>query len=401
MTESITQVAQQACEAVQGAGLQAPERILFGPGQSRRLAEISASFAVGRKALIVVGGEHALQSGLAEQTRAALHEHDVEAFVFSGVDQEPTVEIVDRAAERARSFGAALVVCLGGGSVIDCAKAVAAMAENEGSVRDYLEGLGTGRQIVQDPLPVVAVPTSVGTGAEMTKNAVIGVPERGLKRSLRHALIMPRVAVIDPELTFSAPAHVTAQGGMDAVTQLIESCISVRRRQETTRFALLGLRWPRTALRDCVSTPANAEAREAMALASMLGGFCLANSGLGLVHGLASGLGESKQIPHGLLCGILLPHVLDYNREACTEQLSECLAAFLNETAADTGTIDRGIASLKKLNETLGIPPDLRHLSIREEELPTLAERSMGNSMRGNPVPMTVDSVVDFLRSVS
>ncbi len=307
--------------------------------------------------------------------------------------------MVDTAAKICRSGKAGIVLACGGGSVIDCGKAVAAMATNPGSVRDYLEGVGK-EALSARPLPVVAIPTTAGTGSEATRNAVLSVPDLGIKRSLRHPNLIPETAILDPRLTWSCPPAVTAASGMDALTQLIESCLSVKRRPETTQLALLGLLPIRAALAKCYRDPDSSEERAAMLASAFLSGVCLANSGLGLVHGIASGLGALKGLGHGFICAVLLPHALHYNQAASEPQLRESLAAFLNEPAAPSST-ERGIVAIEELKQALGLPLDLRFLRLSREEVREVAARSMGSSMSGNPVPMTVESVVDFLRPLT
>jgi alcohol dehydrogenase class IV len=186
---------------------------------------------------------------------------------------------------------------------------------------------------------------------------------------------------------------------MDGVTQLMESSISGKRRPETIQLALAGLEVVREGLIRCHTRPDDLEGRARVAFASSLSGICLANSGLGLVHGIASGLGGHRKIPHGLICAVLLPHALEYNREAVAAELRASLSAFLGGKETDS-TIDDGIAAIQALNTTLATPPDLRFVGLSEPEIEEVARDSMGSSMSGNPVPMTVQTVVEFLKKV-
>jgi alcohol dehydrogenase class IV len=294
-----------------------------------------------------------------------------------------------------------VVAAVGGGSVMDCAKAVAAIARNEGPVENYVEGVGTGRELAADPIPMIAAPTTSGTGAEMTRNAVIADRRRSYKKSLRDPRMIPAAALIDPALTCSCPRAVTAGAGMDAVTQLIEPCISVKRRPGPTALALRALRHAGAALPRCCTDPQDLAAREAMALVGAVSGICLANAGLGLVHGIASGLGAWFPVPHGMICGVLLPHALHYNRDACPEELGAALGAFLHEDEVGSAVIDRGIAAVQALNDEIGLPPDLKHLGLTEAQVRAVAEASMGSSMSGNPIPMDPDRVYAFLRPLT
>jgi len=379
--------------------LNLPQQVLFGPGCLIRLAEGSAGLSLGRRALILTGAGSAHETGTDRTVEKLLRESGFSKVSRFGFHGEPDVATVDQAAEQCRAGDFDLVVGVGGGSVLDCAKAVAGMARHDGSVADYLEGVGSST-LSQAALPGVAISTISGTGAEMTRNAVITVPDRRVKRSLRHQSLMVRVAIIDPKLTVTVPPAVTAMSGMDGVTQLLESAISAKRRPETVELALAGLEVARRGLVGCHERPDDLEARTGLAFAAGLSGICLANSGLGLVHGIASGLGGHRRIPHGLICAVLLPHALEYNRDAAKPGLRASLASFLN-TPERSSTIEEGIAAIRQMNEMLGIPPHLRFLSLTSSEIPAVARDSMGSSMSGNPVPMTVEMVVEFLEKLA
>jgi len=382
-------------EQARSAGLTFPGRLVFGEGTIGQLPQLLRSVPESDRVFLVFGAAHAEKTNLRDRIEASLRAAGLSSVGRFRVTTEPTTEMVDAAASVCRDVQAAVVVACGGGSVIDCAKAVAAMATNPGSVRDYLEGVGK-EALSARPLPVVAIPTTAGTGSEATRNAVLSVPDLGIKRSLRHPDLVPQVALLDPQLAWTAPPGVTAASGMDALTQLIESCISLKRRRETTELALLGLPLIRAALPTCYQNPQAREERAAMCMSAFLSGVCLANSGLGLVHGIASGLGALKDLPHGFICAVLLPHALRYNQAAAEPQMREALAAFLNE-APLASSLERGIAEIESLKATLGLPRDLRFLRLSGEEVQEVAVKSMGSSMSGNPVPMTVGKVVDFL----
>ncbi len=386
---------QTIVEQARRAGLTIPHQVIFGNGTIGELPQLLGRLQALQEVFLVFGGAHAEETGLQQRVEALLTSG---GFTVAGRFQaraEPTTEMVDSAATICRDGKAGIVLACGGGSVIDCGKAVAAMAANAGSVRDYLEGVGQEKLEIR-PLPVVAIPTTAGTGSEATRNAVLSIPDLGIKRSLRHPDLVPKVAILDPELTWTSPPTVTAASGMDALTQLIESCISMKRRRETTELALLGLPPIRAALTVCYHNPQSREERAVMSVAAFLSGVCLANSGLGLVHGIASGLGALKDLPHGFICAVLLPHALRYNQPEAESQLRESLAAFLNEPPAQP-SVERGIAAIEELKERLSLPRDLRFLGLSPAEVREVAVKSMGSSMSGNPVPMTVETVVDFL----
>jgi alcohol dehydrogenase len=393
--------AQELIETIHRCQLQAPRTIVFGCGKLDELEKRVLPLVAGQKAIVVTGKQSAASAGTLVKIQILLNRCDIELVSFPSVFCEPTVAMVDAGAKLARDTRPVLVISVGGGSVIDCAKAIAALAINEGSVEDYLEGVGRGLPVANIPLPHIAIPTVSGTGAEMTKNAVIASREKGYKKSMRADDMIPTIALIDPLLTVTVPRPVTASGGMDAITQLFEPCVTLHRRPETTRFALEGLRIARIALRNCYDEGGNASAREQMALVSMLGGVCLANSGLGMAHGIAAGLGALFGISHGLACGILLPHAIQYNRKSCPNEIEQALTAFLNRPRASLTAIDEGIEAIQELNHHLGIPPDLKHLQLKEEDLTRLAQTSLGSSMSGNPVPMTAESTMEFLKTIA
>ncbi len=359
------------------------------------LPQLLRSIPDSQRVFLVLGGVHPEKTGLRHRIESSLTAAGFRPCGRFQVPGEPSTEMVDQAAAACRKCEAGIVVACGGGSVIDCGKAVAAMATNPGSVRNYLEGVGQ-ETLSRRPLPVVALPTTAGTGSEATRNAVLSVPDLGMKRSLRHPDLIPELVILDPELTWTSPPSVTAASGMDALTQLIESCASVKRRPQTTELALQGLPPIRVALATCYRKPEAAAERAAMSASAFLSGVCLANSGLGLVHGIASGLGASKDLAHGFICAVFLPHVLRFNQAAAEPQLRESLAAFLNEPPGPS-SVERGIAAIEELKETLALPRDLRFLRLSRGEVEEVAAKSMGSSMSGNPVPMTVEAVVDFL----
>jgi alcohol dehydrogenase class IV len=393
--------AQELIELIHRSKLKAPQTIVFGKGRLDELGDLVFPLAWGQKALVVTGARSARQSGLTDRIHTLLSRYTVQGVPTAGVTREPTVEMVNAMAAAARETKPRLIVSAGGGSVMDCAKALAALVTNDGLVEDYLEGVGRGLPVANQPLPHIAIPTVPGTGAEMTKNAVIASHEKGYKRSLRADNMVPTIALVDPLLTLSVPPHITASGGMDAITQLIESCISVKRRPEVTALAIEGLRVARQALSVCYEDPSNVPAREQMMLVSMLSGVGLANAGLAMAHGVAAALGAIHEVPHGLACGILLPHTLRYNQSACSAELGQVLAAFLNQDRPGPTTIRDGIAALESLNQWLQIPPDLKYLRLSGKDVERLAEASAGTSMAGNPIPMTPETTYAFLKQIA
>ena len=323
-------------------------RIVFGAGTRRQLPAILRSF--GNRALLV-GGRHLHATGGVLPDLG-----DVILFV---VDGEPTIEVVRRGADLFRTERCDVVIGIGGGSVLDAAKAIAALATNRGDVLDYLEVIGRGQPLEQTPAPCIAVPTTAGTGSEVTRNAVLGSPEHGVKASLRHASMLPRVAVIDPELTLTLPAAITASTGLDALTQVIEPYVSPRATPMTDAFCLEGIRRVARSLRIAAGPegPARLDARTDMSVASLFGGLALANAGLGVMHGFAAPIGGMFSAPHGAVCAALLPHGMTANLHglrvraqasdgaaalAAIERYRMVAVTFTGDAERDTGSRHRG-----------------------------------------------------------
>jgi alcohol dehydrogenase class IV len=311
--------------------------------------------------------------------------------------------MIDRAVARARAEGCDLVVAVGGGSVIDAGKAAAGMARQPGAVLDHLEVVGGGKPLDAPVLPLVAVPTTAGTGAEVTRNAVLDVPEHKVKVSLRSLHLLPRVAVVDPELTLSTPPAVTAYTGMDALTQLIEPFVSHAANPLTDGLCREGMGRAARSLRVAFRDGRDRPAREDMAVAALFGGLALANAKLGAVHGLAGVLGGAFGLPHGAICARLLPLVMDANIRALEESRADDRALIRYTEAAriltgnpEAGARD-GVAWVRALCEALGIPglgvgplqPD------RASEIVAGAQRA--SSMQGNPVKLTDRRLLEIL----
>lgn len=288
-------------------------QIVVGPGAAGDLPKLAG--AHGRRALLAAGAGAAGRGGAVAAAIGQLQSAGLVAASHT-VAGEPRIPDVEAGARAAREAGCDLVIGVGGGSVLDSAKAIAALAANPGGVLDYLEVVGAGKPLERAALPVVAVPTTAGTGSEVTRNAVIGAPDQGVKASMRHPSMLPRLALIDPELTYGLPASVTASGGLDALTQLLEAYVSRRAQPITDGLCAEGLARAAWALRRAYHQPGDAEARAAMSTASLLSGLALANAGLGAVHGVAAPLGGGYPIAHGVACAALLPHITAANIRA-------------------------------------------------------------------------------------
>jgi alcohol dehydrogenase class IV len=371
-------------------------RIIFGPGTLSEVGAIAAT--MGRRALVVTGRTVARAAPLL----GALSAEGVEATTYL-VAGEPTVEIARQGTQRARDADCDLVIGFGGGSAVDAGKAIAALLTNHGDPLDYLEVIGGGKPITRPPVPYIAVPTTAGTGAEVTRNAVLASPDHRVKVSLRSPLMLPRLALVDPELTYSLPPAVTASTGLDALTQVIEPYVSNRANPMMDALCRQGMQRAARSLRRVYEHGDDAAAREDMAIASLFGGLALANAKLGAVHGFAAPIGGMFHAPHGVICGRLLPHVVAVNVRALQardpeskalrryDQVAQTLTGRLDATAAD------GVAWVQELGDVLQVP-SLSSLGVKEADFSTLIENaSRASSMKGNPIRLTPDELQEIL----
>ena len=372
-----------------------PRYIAFGAGALKQLPEIAAPYP--SPLLLVVGGRSLKKSGGLDAITALLKKAGKDSVVFSGVESDPSIETVDRGTELCRKEGCRFIVGVGGGSVLDCAKAISGMATNGGSLREYLEGE---KAIAKEALPYLAVPTTSGTGAEATRNAVITNRQKGYKRSLRHRFLVPAAAIVDPELTLDLPPALTAACGMDALAQLIEPFVSTKSNPVTDALALTGMELIGRFLARAVANGRDREAREGMSLASLLSGMALANAGLGLAHALSHPLGSRFGVPHGVGCAILLPLVMEFNLSAAPLKLARAAEALGVKTAGlePADAARRGVEWVRKLAREIGIPPRLSQWGVKETDLVALARESLGSSREGNPRPASDEDCVSLLR---
>jgi alcohol dehydrogenase class IV len=370
----------------------APARILFGWGRRTELGAVAR--ALGRRAFVVCGSRTLAANGTLDALIASLAAASIESVPLGTISREPEIADVDQFVARLcenRPRDGDFVLAVGGGSAIDLGKAIAAMATNRESptVRDYLEGVGRGLEIKQPPLAVLAMPTTAGTGSEATKNAVISSYDPPFKKSLRSDRMVPRAVLIDPELAVSVSPQTTAYTGMDAITQLIESFISCRARPIPRALALDGLRMAVPAIEEAVRDGCSQPAREAMAHAALLSGMALANSGLGMAHGVAAALGVLCRVPHGLACAVMLPQALRANREVALPDLAQLGRAVLDRPFAyDASAADAFVGRIEQLCASIGIPKRLGEIGVERRHLPELVQGSRGNSMSGNPRPI-------------
>ncbi len=372
-------------------------RILFGPGTIKDAAPAAA--AMGRRALVVVGRDPERSQSL----REALHAAGV-SCTTAPVAGEPTLNVVRGALQEARRIACDLVIGCGGGSALDAGKAIAALLANPGDPLDYLEVIGRGRALDRAPLPYIAIPTTAGTGTEVTRNAVLASPEHGVKASLRSPLMYPRLAIVDPDLARSLPPAVTASTGLDALTQLVEPFVCNAPTPLTDAICREGMRRVARSLQRACAHGEDAAAREDMALASLFGGLALANARLGAVHGFAAVLGGRFAAPHGAICARLLPFVMAHNVAALTIRAAVAPALARYEEVArllcgrSDATIADGIRWVQRLCEELGIPP-LGRLGLTPADIPAVAAATQrASSTKGNPIALGDEELAVVLR---
>ncbi len=376
--------------------LAVPRRVLFGPGRADELPVLLPT--LGSRVLLCTGRD------------PSRHRHllgGVDPVAVVAVPHEPTVDQVREATGRARTAGADVVVAIGGGSVLDLGKAVAVLLGNGTDPLDHLEVVGRGMPVERPGVPCVAVPTTAGTGAEATANAVLGSPEHGVKASIRSPHLLAAVALVDPLLTLTCPPAVTASSGLDALTQCLEPYVSPRANPATDAVAAEGLRRGARALRPAYEHGADREAREEMALCSLFGGIALANAKLGAVHGLAGVVGGMVDAPHGAVCAALLAPVVEANLRALRER--EPAAAGLRRygevarllTGRDGATGEDAVAWLRETVAALDVPP-LGAVGLRRaQHAEVAAKAARSSSMQGNPVRLTAEELVTVLHEAS
>jgi alcohol dehydrogenase class IV len=369
-------------------------RIIFGAGRLNGLPE---QFRGRAKRLLLARGR---SSDAITRVREILSAEDIQFTEFE-IHYEPTVALVRVGVDAAR--GCDMVIGLGGGSVLDAGKAIAILAANPGDVMDYLEVIGKGQAFANAPLPYIAIPTTAGTGSEATRNAVIESPEHGVKVSLRSPLMLPEIALVDPELTYSLPPTITASSGLDALTQLIEPFVSAKSNPMTDAICREGICHAARSLRRAYENGADKEAREGMSLASLFGGLALANAGLGAVHGFAGPLGGMLHAPHGAICARLLPLVMEANIQALESrqphhpareryvEIARMLMGDENATATD------GVTWVSNLVSDLKVAP-LSVFGMKPSYFPEAVEKTLkANSFKGNPIPLTEGELVGIL----
>jgi len=388
-----------------------PPAIRFGAG---RVAELGAMVAgLGRRALVVGGRRGLFGNPVWPTITAGLEAAGVGWHPLAETAGEPTVAGVAAAVATAAACRQPgdVIVAVGGGSAIDLAKAVAGLVVIappgadatllDQLVVDHLEGVGRGLVLTETPPPLVAVPTTAGTGAEATRNAVIGCPQRRFKKSLRSPLLVPRGVIVDPELTRSCDRTTTAAAGLDCITQLVESFICRFAAPVPRALALAALPGAVTALPRVLADPDDLAARAELSHAALLSGIALTNSGLGMAHGVAAALGVECGVAHGVACGMLLPVALAVNRTVAASDLALLeRACDPGATGDDAAAATAFVSRITALVEHCGLPRRLRDIGLAADRLDWLAANSGGASMRGNPVSLGAEALGPILAAI-
>jgi alcohol dehydrogenase class IV len=371
-------------------------RIIFGPGSLDQVGPLARE--MGRRALVATGVDPARSAPLLVKLSA----HAVDYVAFRVID-EPTTDLAREGARLAIEAGCDLVIGFGGGSAIDAGKAIAVLAANGGDPLDYLEVVGRGQALTRLSLPLIAIPTTSGTGAEVTRNAVLASPQHGVKASLRSPSMLPRLAIVDPELAYSLPPAITASTGLDALTQLIEPFVSSRANPMTDALCREGMMRAARSLRRVCADGQDVAGREDMALASLFGGLALANAGLGAAHGFAGPVGGMFAAPHGAVCAAFLPRVIAINVRAlhqrepanpALERYNEIARILTGDTRA---TASDGVGWIQQLCADLRVPP-LRTYGVTRADFPALVEKTaVASSTKANPIKLTLDELEEIL----
>lgn len=380
-------------------------RIFFGSEQFQKIGSLVKEFGSN---LFVVASESALsKSSVTRSTlenKAAQSDFNFDTYIVGG---EPTIETVDSGVIEAQEFNAEMIMGLGGGSALDTSKAIAGLVTNGGSARDYMEIIGKGKIIETPPLPIIAVPTTAGTGSEVTKNAVILAKKEQFKASIRSPLLIPKIVIIDSTLMVTVPSSVTASCGMDALTQLIEAYTSNKAQPMTDALAVLGIKKATKSLLSAYKDGQLLEAREDMALASLISGICLANAGLGAVHGFASPMG-GLNIPHGVICSTLLAPTIETNisklkskvkKEITLEKYTRLAEIISNKTFPNMELAHKALVDfLKTLTQELKIPK-LSEFGVLESDIPMIVKKAKrASSMKYNPISLDDTALSNILK---
>jgi alcohol dehydrogenase class IV len=397
-----------------------PFKVVFGVG--RRFESGNLIRRLASRAIVISGSRQLGSNGKLCEIVRNIESSGVTILTAETITHEPTTTDVDNLTSRVRAefllpnnynLNDLVVIAIGGGAAIDLAKSAAAMIpqpNNESaSIINYLEGVGKGTKLIAKPLPVAALPTTAGTGAEATKNAVIASSQSDIdsgfgafKKSLRDDGLLPCVVIVDPELGLSCSRRVTAESGMDAVTQLFESYVSKRHQPFTDALIEQGLLYAFEALPKLISEPSDIQLRCKMSHAALLSGIALANTGLGMAHGIAPALGGYCGVTHGAACALMLPSALRCNADVCKERYGRLgrLILKLDQNVPHDIATKKLIEHVESLCDQLGTPRKLSDLNIEQKMIPIIAQNAKGSSMAGNPRNLSEQEIIEILKSI-
>ncbi len=372
-----------------------PQRLVFGSGSLDRLGALATS--LGESALVVLGGGSLRGSGGLQRLEDSLCAADLTHEVFDGVPAEPTLDWVDEGRERCATMGADMVIGVGGGSVLDVAKAIGALAWEARPTVAYHRGEA---EISHPGLPIIAAPTTAGTGAEVTPNSVLTDPDLHVKASLRGGDLMPQLAIVDPTLTVTCPPEQTAYSGLDAIVQAIESYTSKGAGPYSDALALRALELMAPVLKRAVEDGEDLAAREAMALGSTMAGMALACARLGLAHGLAHPVGHLLGLPHGRTCGLLMPAVMAFNLPAARAKYATAARALGLKAEGEEEAVAL-VSWFRDLAEELGVSGTLAGQGLEEGHYERIIEEALASgSTRHNPREVTAEDLLQMLQTL-
>lgn len=374
-----------------------PQNIIFETGSHKKIGDIVSG--MGQRALLLHG------NSLKNETKATIEESlnssGIECIEHIALSGEPEVCNVDSVVETYIFNGCNFIIAIGGGSIIDTGKAASGIISNGGSLKDYLEGVGTGKRIIKAPVPFVAVPTTHGTGAEATKNAVISSKKELYKKSIRDDRLLPDKVIIDAQLMLTLPKQQTAYCSMDALTQLIEAYTSIKANPMTDALCLSGLKAAANGIYRAYDDGNDIIAREQMAYASLLSGICLANAGLGAVHGIAPALGITCGISHGESCALMLDHIMKINMPYSVNKYANIGRVLTGmDNYEDTYMANMAVKYVEDLKKHMGIPNNLKYLNIDEYDIDVILSRCSSNSMNANPVKLEKNILSKLIKSL-
>lgn len=363
-----------------------PDKIVYGTNTIEELGDLTKEF--GKHICLIYGGKSIFKSGNYDRIISILKKANLEVSELGGVPHDPDEITVRNMVEKVKKISPDVIVGVGGGSTIDVAKAVSIIVTNGGEVADYW----VGRKFTNPSIPYIAVPTTSGTGSEVTKNAVITNKEKTFKKSIRSELMIPNIALVDPTLTLTMSPDVTAATGMDALIQNLEAYTSKNSGPITDTLARKGIELAGKYLIRAYKNPDDLEAREAMSLTSLYGGITLLNAGLGLAHGLSHPIGIKFGIPHGKACAIVMAKVIEYNYPARKEKY--------NEVGQLLTGIPDAVKAFNKLTQELNISTKLSDYGITKDDIPYIVENSKGGSRNYNPIPHDDETVAKMLEEL-